>query len=321
MTSREVAPPAYDITIAIPTYNGAERLPKLLEHLRIQTQTEPIRWEILVVDNNSQDHTAAVVQDYARQWLPNVPLRYAFEPRQGAAFARQTAVKSAAGELIGFLDDDNLPANNRDAEAVDFSRRYPQAGAFGGRIDGNYEVPPPEGFERIKNFLAIRNHGSEVMAFEPDKLQLPPAASLVIRRQAWLDSVPPQPTLGGKVAGLFVQGDDYEPLLYLHKHQWQILYDPALQTVHQIPPQRFERSYLLMLAKGCGLATCQLSLMTANPWRKPVIVVRTCLGSLKRLGWHILKHRGRSHADLATACEFEFHLGSLLSPLYVRRWS
>ncbi|WP_008318721.1 hormogonium polysaccharide biosynthesis glycosyltransferase HpsE [Leptolyngbya sp. PCC 6406] len=320
MPETEGIPSPLDITVAIPTYNGAQRLPQVLERLQAQVNTEGLRWEVLVIDNNSQDNTAEVVRQLQTQWPSAFPLRYIFEPRQGAAFARQAAMQAITSELVGFLDDDNLPEVNWVAEAVDFSRRHPKAGAFSGRIEGCYETTPPEGFEQVKAFLAIRDHGSKVIAFEPDKLQLPPAASLLIRRQAWVDCVPAQPALTGKLPGLFIQGDDYEPLLYIHKGNWQILYNPALKTYHQISRQRFEKEYLMTLARGCGLATCQLALITANSWHKPLIVLRIFLGNLRRLSVHILKHKGHINIDLPTAFKFEFYLGSLLSPLYIRRW-
>ena len=108
-------------------------------------------------------------------------------------------------------------------------------------------------------------------------------------------------------------------MLYLHKGGWQILYSPTLITHHQIPPQRFERPYLLTLAKGCGLATCQLALITAAPTRKPWVALRVLLGSLRRVLRHLLRHRGPGRS-LPAAVEFQFHLGSALSPFYVRRW-
>ncbi|MGB5969814.1 MAG: glycosyltransferase, partial [Spirulinaceae cyanobacterium] len=46
-----------DFTVAIPTYNGATRLPQVLDKLKLQTGIEQLNWEILVVDNNSSDST------------------------------------------------------------------------------------------------------------------------------------------------------------------------------------------------------------------------------------------------------------------------
>ncbi|XDE63975.1 glycosyltransferase [Arthrospira platensis BEA 1257B] len=61
------------LTVAIPTYNGENRLPEVLEQLRCQRATESIRWEVLVVDNNSSDGTAAVVQQFQKDWPKKSP--------------------------------------------------------------------------------------------------------------------------------------------------------------------------------------------------------------------------------------------------------
>ena len=124
-------------TIAIPTYNGGNRLPKLLDCLRSQIRTEQFTWEIVVIDNNSQDNTAEVIRQYQTDWPTAYPLHYYFEPQQGLAFARQRAIDEAQGTWVGFLDDDNLPASDWVAEAYNFAQEHPQAGAFGGQIHGS----------------------------------------------------------------------------------------------------------------------------------------------------------------------------------------
>jgi glycosyltransferase involved in cell wall biosynthesis len=302
-----------DFTVAIPTYNGASRLPKLLEKLRSQVNTEHFCWEILVVDNNSTDDTAKVVQDYQSSWLESVPLKYFLEPEQGAAFARLRAVREASGELIGFLDDDNLPAPDWVAEAYSFAQKHPNAGAYSGQIHGDFEVTPPENFKKIQVFLAIREHGPEPHLFDPDNLRLPPAASLVVRKQAWCESVPTRPVLSGRVGGSMLGGEDYESLLYMHKAGWEIWYNPALHTHHQIPRHRLERDYLLSVARACGLATCQLRLINATNWQKPIVIARTLLGNLRRVVGQFIKYRGQVRTDLIAACELEFFWGSLMS--------
>ena len=306
-----------DFTVAIPTYNGAIRLPKLLDKLRQQTISNQISWEIIVVDNNSTDNTDRVVQEYQENWLVDVPLTYILEPEQGAAFARLRAVNEAKGELIGFLDDDNLPNPDWIAQAYTFAKKHPQAGAFSGKIHGEFEVEPPENFQHIQAFLAIRDHGSIPHQFEPENLRLPPAAPLVVRKKAWCDNVPSRPQLTGKLPGVMIQGDDYEHLLYIHKAGWEIWYHPDLHTYHQIPRWRLEREYLLSISRGCGLATCQLRMINATPRQKPVIFIRTLLGNLHRLISYIIMYRWQVKRDLAKACELEFFWGSFLSPLYL----
>lgn len=303
-----------DITVAIPTYNGEKRLPNVLEKLRSQINTEQINWEILIVDNNSKDDTAKMIQNYQLNWPNHIPLKYSFESEQGAAFARLRAVREANGELIGFLDDDNLPVEDWVIQAYNFAKNHPKAGAFGGQIHGKFEVQPPENFERIQAFLAIREHGSTPHLFDPDNLRLPPAASLIVRKKAWCESVPSRPKLSGKLPGLMVQGDDYEPLLYIHKAGWEIWYHPDLHTYHQIPHWRLEKDYLLSISRGCGLATCQLRMINAEPWQKPILIARTFLGNARRVLLHYIKYQGQLKTDLIAACEMEFFWGSLISP-------
>ncbi|MBW4605918.1 MAG: hormogonium polysaccharide biosynthesis glycosyltransferase HpsE [Hassallia sp. WJT32-NPBG1] len=305
-----------DITVAIPTYNGAERLPKILERLLTQTGVENIRWEIIIVNNNSSDNTAEVIQEYQNNWEANCLLRYCLETEQGAAWARLRAVREARGRVLGFLDDDNLPAPDWVAQAVTFGAKYPQAGAWSGQIHGDFEVKPPEKFERIQAFLAIREHGCEPFLFDPDNLRLPPGAALVVRKEVWCANVPQRPTLSGKLPGLMVQGDDYEPLLYIHHAGWEIWYNPVMHTYHQIPHWRLERDYLLTLARGCGLCICQLRLVNTKNWQKPIVFVRTIVGNFRRVLEQIIKYRGHLENDIVALFEMEFYLASMLSPFY-----
>lgn len=305
-----------DITVAIPTYNGATRLPKVLEKLQNQTGTEGINWEILIVDNNSSDDTAKVVEHYQSNWPQQVPLKYILEPEQGAAFARLRAVREARGELIGFLDDDNLPDTNWVAAACAFGKSHPEAGAYSGQIHGEFEVQPPENLKKIQAFLSIREQGSYSHLFEPDKLRLPTAAGLVVRKKAWRESVPTRPLLKGRVDASMLGGEDCEALLYIHKAGWKIWYNPHMHTYHQIPKDRLERDYLLSLAYACGLPTCQLRMINAKPWQKPLIWLRTLLGNLWRVVKHRLKYGSKLNSELIPAVEMEFYWGSMMSCFY-----
>ncbi|MGB3513536.1 MAG: hormogonium polysaccharide biosynthesis glycosyltransferase HpsE [Microcoleaceae cyanobacterium] len=305
-----------DLTVAIPTYNGANRLPLVLEKLRSQINTENISWEVIVVDNNSSQNITEVVENFQIEWPANVQLRYCFEAEQGLAFARQRAVKEANGYFVGFIDDDNLPDPEWVAEAVKFGQEHPRAGAYSGKIIADFEVNPPENFDKIKAFLAIREHGLKPRLFEPEKLQLPPGAGLVIRKHAWSENVPSRLALMGRVGKVMVAGEDYEALLYLHKGGWEIWYNPAMCIYHKIPKQRLEKEYLLSLAKGIGLATCQMRMVNAKGWEKPLIFIRTILGNIKRIFKHLIKYRNQVKTDLIAAFELEFFWGSLLSPFY-----
>ncbi|MEH2259377.1 hormogonium polysaccharide biosynthesis glycosyltransferase HpsE [Nostoc sp.] len=305
-----------DISVAIPAYNGATRLPKILDKLLAQTGVEQFSWEIIIVDNNSSDNTYEIIQNYQKIYNGNCHLRYFLEPEQGAAFARLRAVREAKGQLIAFLDDDNLPAPDWLSEAYTFGLEHPQAGAWSGQIHGSFEVKPPENFERIQAFLAIREHGSNPYLFDAGNLRLPPGAALVVRKQAWYESVPKVLILKGRLGKSMIGGEDLEPLLYLHKAGWQIWYNPTMHTYHQIPHWRLERDYLLTVARGCGFCIFQLRLINAKNWQKPIVFVKTILGNLRRVLQHLIQHRGQLKNNLIALFEIEFYLASMMSPLY-----
>ena len=305
-----------DFTVAIPTYNGANRLPLVLEKLRSQINIENISWEVIIVDNNSSDNTSKIVQDYQSRFSEFVSIRYLFEPQQGAAFARLKAIKEAKGTYIGFLDDDVLPDKNWIYAAYSFCQAHPQAGAVGGQIHGDFEVEPPPEYKRVYPFLSIREHGSKPRLFEPNKLNLPTTASLVISKKAGNESAPARPTLIGRIGKSMLGAEDYELLLYIHKNNWEIWYNPDMESYHKIPAHRLEKDYLLSLGRSCGLPTYFLLTINARSWEKPILFFRTLLGNSRRIILHLIKYRGEVRTDLIPAFELEFFLGSLLSPFY-----
>ncbi|MEM9087236.1 MAG: hormogonium polysaccharide biosynthesis glycosyltransferase HpsE [Cyanobacteria bacterium P01_F01_bin.53] len=306
-----------DFTVAIPTYNGAKRLPQLLDNLRAQAGTDQLNWEILVVDNNSSDNTADIVRGYeAKNSSERVPVRYAFEKRQGAAFARVQAMLTASSPWVGFLDDDVVPDAHWVASAYAFGQEHPKAGAYGGQIHGEFEVEPPDNFNRIKSYLALRERGSKAHRYDPDNLSLPPSASWVVQAKAWHDNVPDNPSLGGRANGSMTQGDDYEPLLRIHRAGWEIWYAPDMHVAHQIPASRMKRDYLMSLSWGCGICICSLRMVNASLWQRPFVWVKLTLSNLRRVVLHWLKYRTQLESDLVAACEMQFFLASFSSPFY-----
>lgn len=305
-----------DFTVAIPTYNGESRLPKMLERLREQINVEHLNWEIIIIDNNSQDATAKIVLEHQNTWPIPGQLKYYLETQQGAACARMRAVKEANSELVGLLDDDNLPAFEWVTAAYKFGKQHPQAGAYASQIHGEFEVEPPANFERIAPFFGITERGDIATLYEPDKLKLPPGAGLVVRKQAWCATVPESPFLKGRVGKSLVGGEDLEPLLYLHKAGWEIWYNPKMETYHQIPSWRLEKDYLVPLSLGVGLNSYCLRTLNTSFWQKQNVLARTFLGSIRRILLHLINYKAVRDNDLVYVCELAFYWGYLLSPFY-----
>ncbi|TVQ15505.1 MAG: glycosyltransferase family 2 protein [Leptolyngbya sp. DLM2.Bin27] len=310
-----------DLSVVVCTYNGEHRLPKVLDCLLAQLGANHLAWEVIVVDNNSTDDTAQVVAAYQQRWPRDIPLRYAFEARQGVGYARQQAIHLARSPLVGFLDDDNHPALGWVAAAYRFGQAHPQAGAYGSRIQGDFETAPPPHFERIGAMLALTERGPKPLLYSPKQKILPPAAGLVVRRQAWLDSVPEQLSLAEAI-GFRAVGEDLEVVLYMQRQGWEIWYNPAMRMQHEIPASRFERDYLLKLFQGIGLSRHRTRMLSVSAWLRSLITLLYMANDLRKILRHLITYRGQVVSDTVTACELTMYCYSLVSPFYMaqRQW-
>ena len=89
-------------SIVIATYNRAKDLVPTLESV---AQLKVTRcWEVIVVDNNSQDNTHDCVVELSRRFPTE--LRYIFEPQQGRSAALNAGIAASRGEIIAITDDD-----------------------------------------------------------------------------------------------------------------------------------------------------------------------------------------------------------------------
>lgn len=100
-----------DVSVVLCTYNRAAQLRKTLESLAQQEVAEDLDWELIVVDNNSTDHTAAVVEQF-RQQQHSVNIQYLFEAAQGKSYALNAGIRHARGRYLAFTDDDVVVDKN-----------------------------------------------------------------------------------------------------------------------------------------------------------------------------------------------------------------
>ena len=151
------------VTVTIQTYNHAKTLAITLESLRILRCPNGSDYEILVVNNNSSDDTADVIQRYAKILAPR--LHSIFESRQGLSHARNRALKEAKGEIVCFTDDDVRVDPEWLIVITEAFKKY-DASIVGGR---SYLIFPegmqkPEWLtERFEKFWSRLDYGDEVL--------------------------------------------------------------------------------------------------------------------------------------------------------------
>jgi glucosyl-dolichyl phosphate glucuronosyltransferase len=92
------------ITVIVCTFNRCEMLLGTLESVAASKVPAHVSWEVLVVDNNSNDRTREVVDQFLVHYSDR--FRYIFEPAPGKSYALNTGIRQARGDVLAFMDDD-----------------------------------------------------------------------------------------------------------------------------------------------------------------------------------------------------------------------
>lgn len=97
--------PAVELSVIVPVYNGEKTLKACLES--ILQQDAGCTVQLIVVDSDSTDGTAAILQHYQNQSRPGVVLVNCRSPRSAAA-ARNEGLLHAVGRRVMFVDSDDV---------------------------------------------------------------------------------------------------------------------------------------------------------------------------------------------------------------------
>jgi glycosyltransferase involved in cell wall biosynthesis len=108
-----------DISVIVPAYNAEPWITETLRSVLDQT-IDPASYEIIVVDNGSQDHTLDVAAAALRGGPARVTL--SSEPQRGPAHARNHGLRLARGRWIQFLDADDLLHRDKLVRQLSFAQ-------------------------------------------------------------------------------------------------------------------------------------------------------------------------------------------------------
>jgi glycosyltransferase involved in cell wall biosynthesis len=258
-----------DLTLLICTHNKARVLDGALESIAGQIPPGHGSWEVLVVANRCTDETPEVVRRWgASGRIPRI--RYVSERRLGISHARERGLRESRGRLVGFVDDDCLLAPDWVTQALRFSEANPRAGAFGGRNELVWEVPPTRVADLYGESLARQDLGPVPRLMPVNDWRMPVGAGLVVRREAIVDSGWIQHgQLRARGPRSLGAGEDTEISLRIRRAGWQIWYSPELRLRHVIPPERMSLAYLRRLHRGFGRADVFLRSLYRAPQPHP----------------------------------------------------
>lgn len=250
-------------TVLIATYNRARLLDETLTSLAGMRVSSSLRWDAIVIDNNSNDDTRRVVERHADGF--RVPLRYVFESRQGRSSALNTGIDRASGAVLAFTDDDVLLNDGwLDAACDALSSADRSIGYAGGPIRPIWEIDPPPWLDLSRGDLwgtiAIQDHGSLPFVYEEGR-KVPLGANMAVRREVFAAVGGFRADLG-RTGGRLVLGQEVPELLIRARQAgFRGLYVPAMQLRHHVPARRLTRSYFRNWWFGKGVSRAALDRM------------------------------------------------------------
>jgi cellulose synthase/poly-beta-1,6-N-acetylglucosamine synthase-like glycosyltransferase len=229
-------------SIVIATKNRAPLLEDTLAALVAQ-QWPRDRFEILVADNGSTDHTRAVVAS-AALWPVSPRVHYRYVAAPGKSRAVNALIEDVRGDVVAMTDDDVAPA-------TDWLRQLAGAFATGadfvaGRILPRWESEPPSWLSSaLYGVLAVPDNGSTRLTLGPDgdgKNIIPVGANMAVRASV-LHRIGGLRHDLGKLSGTLRTGEDHEFFLRMLDAGYRGIYEPAAVVRHFVPRERLRRSY------------------------------------------------------------------------------
>jgi glycosyltransferase involved in cell wall biosynthesis len=122
------------ISVIIPTYNGHEKLSKILKALEQQTLND---FEVVVIIDGSTDGSFQYLASYSSK---HFNLKVIEQENSGRAGVRNTGVSHATGNLLVFLDDDMSPELNLLEMHAQFHDEYANAICGGNQLENRLDA-------------------------------------------------------------------------------------------------------------------------------------------------------------------------------------
>ncbi len=226
----------------------------------LRNQSLPAQqWELLLVDNASK---ISVGEWLDVSWHPLA--RHTFEGLLGLTNARLCGIQEAKGELLVFIDDDNILEPDYLEIASKIYETHPFLGAWAGSCLGEFEEAPPGWAAEYLCYLAVRVVDRERWTNLPDFNFAPVGGGMCVKREIArtyakrVHASAVRRDLDRKGESLTSGGDSDLAFTACEMGKGIGLF-PSMRLTHIIPKARLEIHYLERLMEGISYSTVLLS--------------------------------------------------------------
>jgi glucosyl-dolichyl phosphate glucuronosyltransferase len=229
------------VTVILCTYNRCQSLASALETVAASQMPDCVDWEVLVVDNNSNDRTRVIAEEFCSR--QHSRFRYIFEQQQGKSIALNTGIREARGEILAFLDDDVMVDAKWLQNLTAVFQKAEWAGA-GGRIlpEGNFTPPAWLSLEGKYALapLVIFDRGPQ----PGELLEAPFGTNMAFRKEVF-EKVGGFRTDLGPQPGPVNHSEDSEFGSRALNAGQRLWYEPSAIVYHSLPAHRLQKGYFL----------------------------------------------------------------------------
>ncbi|NJL86135.1 MAG: glycosyltransferase family 2 protein [Leptolyngbyaceae cyanobacterium SM1_1_3] len=242
--------PKPQISAIICTHNRAIYLGAAIDSLLRQTFVD---YEVIVVDNASNDQTQSVVE--AR--LQDSRLKYLYEPQLGLSVARNTGAIAAQAEILAYLDDDAEASENWLSALHTVYQENSQLAIAGGKVTLIWppQTAPPRWLApELAASLGAYDLGERLVYIEQSGLT-PRGLNYSVRKQFLQDMGGFDPNLGRIGKNLLSNEEMHLTELALQAGK-QVAYVPQALVAHNVAPDRLKPSWHLNRSWWQGISEC-----------------------------------------------------------------
>lgn len=213
----------------------------------LELETRGISWELIVIDNGSQDDTAQILREAAAK----LPLVHLFVPESGQNRARNQAMSALHGDLVIFTDDDVLPDAGCLRAYLEAVQRWPDEAIFGARIDPEFPPQTPAWMQDPQFKFATTAFGRYEPACQEGPVKRHPyGPSFAIRRNA-LGEQRFNEHLGPQ-SGAYAMGGEGDFLRHIASDKYRFIYVPDARVRHVVRPDQITPQWLFARARKKG---------------------------------------------------------------------
>jgi glycosyltransferase involved in cell wall biosynthesis len=282
-------------------------LRRVLDALKAQTLPKE-QWELLLIDNASKEPLA---KNYDLSWHPQG--RQIRENELGLTPARLRGIAEADGNLLVFVDDDNILAPDYLERAAAIPGSYAHISVFGaGTLEPEFEEEPEPVVRPWLGMFEKRSVPQPTWTNNAaDYFCTPWGCGLCVPRQCaarysqFVRQLRISKVLDRHGQSLFCGGDDLFSWLSVGSDTGFGIF-PELRITHLIPAKRVQADYLVRLVHGHSFSLAVLRYMVYGTSPRPATSfrrLRVIAHGLKN-GWFSMRCRWAESCGTAEATQF-----------------